>query len=275
LGKSRAFLPHVPQSDSSHHHGLQSILLVTWEGNGSAQNRKFKGSPPQRPHRRTSATGKPDVESETSLQIGSESNRKSHLNNKRLYDKRAKPREFEVQDLVYLYNPALKSGLSRKFAKPWIGPCQITKKISELIYEIVDSKGKRQVVHLNRLKKLFNPEFWNPKPRQKPERNAPREVAKPQRAHGNSQDDVKIGPYPLVCPQNSEVRTEQEPLGDHSPDTPDLSQHPTDTPLSDRNDPSYQPPDKPTSRRELQNSRTQPPLTRLRAKVISQNAENL
>jgi hypothetical protein len=128
-------------------------------------------------------------------------NRKSHLNNKRLYDKRAKPREFEVQDLVYLYNPSLKSGLTRKFAKPWIGPCQITKKISELNYEIVDSKGKRQVVHVNRLKKSFNPECWNPKPRQKPEKNAPRKVAKPQRANGNSQD-VRIGPYPLVCPQN-------------------------------------------------------------------------
>jgi hypothetical protein len=50
--------------------------------------------------------------------LAAKANRKSHLNNKRLYDRRAKPREFEVQDLVYLYNPALKSGLTRKFAKP-------------------------------------------------------------------------------------------------------------------------------------------------------------
>jgi hypothetical protein len=119
--------------------------------------------------------------------------------------------------LVYLYNPALKSCLTRKFAKPWIGPCKITMKISELNYEIVDSKGKRQVVHFNRLKQSFNPEFWNPKPRQKPVRNVPRKVAKPQRANGNSQDDDRIGPYPLVCPQNSEARTEHETLGVHSP----------------------------------------------------------
>jgi len=39
--------------------------------------------------------------------LAAKANRKSHLNDKRLYDRKAKPREFEVQDLVYLYNPAL------------------------------------------------------------------------------------------------------------------------------------------------------------------------
>jgi len=125
------------------------------------------------------------------------------------------------------------------------------------------------------LKKSFNPELWNPKPRQKPERNAPRRLAKPQNANGNSQDDFKIGPYPLVCSQNSEARAEHEPLVDHSPDTPDLTQQPTDTPISDRNDPRYQAPNTPRSRREIQTSRTHPPLTRLRVKTLSQDAENM
>ena len=53
--------------------------------------------------------------------LAAKANRKLHLNNKRLYDRRAKPRKFEVQDLVSLYNPALKPGLTRKFAKPCIG----------------------------------------------------------------------------------------------------------------------------------------------------------
>jgi len=60
--------------------------------------------------------------------LAAKANRKSHLNNKRLYDRKAKPRESEVQDLVYLYNPALKPGLTRKFAKPWICPCQLPRK---------------------------------------------------------------------------------------------------------------------------------------------------
>jgi hypothetical protein len=65
--------------------------------------------------------------------LAAKANRKSHLNNKRFYDRRTKPREIEAQDLVYLYNPAFKSGLTRKFAKPWVGTCQITKKVSEII----------------------------------------------------------------------------------------------------------------------------------------------
>jgi hypothetical protein len=50
--------------------------------------------------------------------LAAKANRKSHLNNKRLYDRKAKLREFEIQDLVFPYNPALKPGLTRKFAKP-------------------------------------------------------------------------------------------------------------------------------------------------------------
>jgi len=78
-----------------------------------------------------------------------------------------------------------------------------------------------------------------------------------------------------MCPQNSEARTEHEPLPDHSPDTPDLTQQPTDTPISDKNDSSYHHPNTPLSRRELQISKTHSPLTRLLAKALSQDAENL
>ena len=124
-------------------------------------------------------------------------------------------------------------------------------------YGIMDLKGKRQVVHVNCLKS-FNPELWKPKLRQEPEKNAPRRIAKLHKANGYSLDDFKIGPYPLVCPQNSEARTEHEPVVDDSPDTPDLTQQPTETLISDRNDPSYRPPNTPLSRRELQTSRTSP-----------------
>jgi len=83
-------------------------------------------------------------------------NRKAHQNNKRLYDRRAKVRNFEENDLVYLYNPAKKPGLTRKFHKPWTGPFKIVKKISDLNYRIVDQNGKLQVVHVNRLKRAYN-----------------------------------------------------------------------------------------------------------------------
>ena len=41
----------------------------------------------------------------------------SHQNNKEYYDRKAKFRKFEVNDLVSLYNPAIKTGLSKKFKK--------------------------------------------------------------------------------------------------------------------------------------------------------------
>jgi hypothetical protein len=200
--------------------------------------------------------------------------RKSHLNNKRLYDRKAKPREFKVQDLVYLYNPAIKPGLSKKFAKPWSGPWQITKKISELNYEIIDQKGKRQVGHVNRLKKSFNWELWKRNWSKDSKKNAPKKVTRPRHEKGDPQADFKIGPYLLVYPQNPEARNEREPQVDHSPATPNIPQLPLETPVLDRIDADYCPSDSPISRCQLQTSRTQPPLTRLHAKAQSHDNGN-
>jgi len=46
-------------------------------------------------------------------------NRRSHVANKKRYDRRAKHRTFEVGSYVYLNNPARKPGLSRKFYSVW------------------------------------------------------------------------------------------------------------------------------------------------------------
>jgi hypothetical protein len=45
-------------------------------------------------------------------------NRTAHQTDKRYYDRRARHREFKVGEWAYLYNPARKPGLSRKFFKP-------------------------------------------------------------------------------------------------------------------------------------------------------------
>jgi len=89
-----------------------------------------------------------------------QANRKAHQSNKRLYDRRAKLRSFEAGDRVYLYNPAVKPGRSKKFHFPWSGPFKITAKISDLNYEILDHGNKKRIVHVNRLKGaslLFRP----------------------------------------------------------------------------------------------------------------------
>jgi hypothetical protein len=52
-------------------------------------------------------------------------NRKSHQRNKRYYDPKAKPQKFTVNELVYLYHPATKPGLTRKVFKIVARPVQI------------------------------------------------------------------------------------------------------------------------------------------------------
>ena len=93
----------------------------------------------------------------TTYKLAREQGRRSHASNKRYYDKRAKHREFSVGDLVYLYTPAVKKGVSAKFRRPWVGPWRVTERKSRLNYAIVDKRGKRLVVHVNRLKKAYAP----------------------------------------------------------------------------------------------------------------------
>jgi len=80
-------------------------------------------------------------------------NRKAHQRNKRFYDRKAKARHFKENDLVNLYTPAMKAGLTRKFNKFWSGPYKVIRKISELNYEIVSQGNRKKIVHINRLKK--------------------------------------------------------------------------------------------------------------------------
>ena len=94
-------------------------------------------------------------------------NRKAHQSNERFYDRKAKTRHFEENDLVYLYTPAMKAGLTKKFKKFWSGLYKVIRKISELNYKIVSQDNRKQIVHINRLKKCCNQSLWNPWKNQK------------------------------------------------------------------------------------------------------------
>ena len=95
----------------------------------------------------------------------SSANRTAHQTNKRYYDRRALHREFYLGECVYLYNPARKPGLSRKFFKPWSGPFQITANVSDLNYKILGHKDRKLVVHVNRLKAAHGYNGRESKPR--------------------------------------------------------------------------------------------------------------
>jgi hypothetical protein len=64
-------------------------------------------------------------------------NRRSHVTNKKLYDKRAKHRSFEVGSYVYIFNLARKQVLSKNFFSIWSGPIRVTANISDLNYQIL------------------------------------------------------------------------------------------------------------------------------------------
>jgi ribosomal protein L20 len=79
-------------------------------------------------------------------------NKGAHGSNKRRYDRKARLRSFKEGDYVYLYKPAVRPGLSRKFNQFWSGPFRVAAKRSDLNYELLVNQGRKFVVHVNRIK---------------------------------------------------------------------------------------------------------------------------
>jgi hypothetical protein len=177
LGYARTILPHGIQGNSKHSyffllHG-RGMTLPSRE-NLKLQLPKENFSPDQRLENLKSSL-------RMNYKLAAKANRKSHYNNKRLYDRKAKLRKFQVKDLVCLYYPARKPGLTKKFYSPSSGPFVITRKISELNYEIAEQNNRRRIVHVNSLKRCFNSELWKPKPNSKAVRK-PRSNSKRRRS---------------------------------------------------------------------------------------------
>jgi len=66
---------------------------------------------------------------------------------------------FNEGDLVLLYNPQRKKGLSPKLQSNWEGPYRVVKRINDVVYRIQSASShqrKMKVVHLERLAKYVN-----------------------------------------------------------------------------------------------------------------------
>jgi len=185
----------------------------------------------------------------------SEASRKSHQTNKRAYNCRAKHRSFKTGDCVYLYCPARKPGLSKKFRCSWAGPYEITAKISDLNYEIAGHNGRKSIFHLNRLKLAYNDviKTSNPRPRRQRREGTRRTSVSSENCEGPG--TITLGRLPLVT---------SLPSRDDGPPAPPTHlpysfPPPADSPMiEDRSDLTYLPPDTPKSRRELQTTRVSP-----------------
>ena len=70
------------------------------------------------------------------------------------YDDGVRGRAYAVNDFVFLHNPAVKRGRSKKFHKPWQGPFKVVEVLGPSLYRIADGDNprKQKVVHFNWLK---------------------------------------------------------------------------------------------------------------------------
>ena len=70
------------------------------------------------------------------------------------YDTTVHGHPFQVGDLVWLHNPAVPRGRSKKFHRPWNGPYQVVARLSESVYRLKHLRRARccPVVHFDCLK---------------------------------------------------------------------------------------------------------------------------
>ncbi|KAK9874500.1 hypothetical protein WA026_002851 [Henosepilachna vigintioctopunctata] len=72
------------------------------------------------------------------------------------YDLKANSVRFKEGDLVWLYNPQRKKGLSPKLTQAWEGGYKVTKRMNDVVYRIQRTpRSKPKVVHLDRLAKYY------------------------------------------------------------------------------------------------------------------------
>ena len=77
---------------------------------------------------------------------------------KDFYDQKIHGKPYDPGDLVWLHNPAVPKGKSRKLHSPWSGPYKVVKRLSTAVYRIQDQRGggfrrkRRLIVHFDRLK---------------------------------------------------------------------------------------------------------------------------
>jgi hypothetical protein len=86
--------------------------------------------------------------------------RKSNATNRQYYDRKAKKRSFEVNDMVYLFNPARKRGQFSKYKFSWADPFRVLGKLSDINYRIANRQGREFTVHVNKIKTAYKKKIW-------------------------------------------------------------------------------------------------------------------
>ena len=112
------------------------------------------------------------------------------------------------------------------------------------------------------MKTADNPELWKLKTKQKPRKKHEIPTEETDEAEHNVWKPKSL---PLAYADPRVNNHECEP-----PSNPKPHSHPIDTPTTVNQDPMYHPSDSPRTRRELQSTRIESPVTRSRNKILSQ-----
>ena len=81
---------------------------------------------------------------------------RAQASQKKQYDKKLKEIDFKVGDLVLLTNSRQTVGQVRSFTPKFLGPYEVTKKISDVNFQVKDiATDKSLIVHHNRMNKYF------------------------------------------------------------------------------------------------------------------------
>ena len=134
---------------------------------------------------------------------------------------------------------------------------------------MISMNHKKEIVHGNSLKKVYDPKIW--KPKQEPEIPKKRINKRFPKSENQDEEDIRIGSFPILEIQSQETGVEPRTPPSQDRDTPESAQPRVDTPLSERRDPNYEPPSTSWSRRELGDARPAPLLISARSGAQTQD----
>ncbi|UYV69302.1 K02A2.6-like [Cordylochernes scorpioides] len=89
---------------------------------------------------------------------------KAQEKDKSRYDKSHRPVQYRTEDLVWVYTPVRKQGLSEKLLKRYFGPYKVVRQLSEVTYEVEALERRprqrniKDIVHVLRMKPYRSPE---------------------------------------------------------------------------------------------------------------------
>ena len=111
-----------------------------------------------------------------------------------LYNKKIHGKPYQVGALVWLLNPQVPRGKSKKLHKWWTGPYKVVKQISDVTYRVqhVKNRNKRLVVHFDRLKTCHPQTRLNDGCSSTPTESQRSEPAEPQESE---QPNVQFGTH--------------------------------------------------------------------------------